>query len=332
MHYWLLLNSDVRKPIGGVKQIHRLAEALTACGRSATIVQEDANFHPSWFDSTVNTINYSEWIDRFKNRTRMKDHALIMPETFLPLAPKYASMMPIIVFNQNASYTFGLSKEKSFDITSTINTYRSNSISHVLCVSEHDYSFLREAIGLPAEKLSLIRNGIEPSCRPSLSKTRSIAYMPRKNHFDADIVVQLVSSHAWFDGWHFVPIVNRTHAGVLKLLSSSLLFISFGHPEGFGLPVAEAMACGCAVAGYSGLGGRELFSLGKSFDSAEEVAFGDISGFVSAIRLFIKSVRRNEPLVLNNLLKLSGAVQDRYSLDMMNKTVNSFLDSFEKIS
>ena len=66
MHYWLLLNRDVRKPIGGVKQMHRLAEALTACGRSATIIQEDDLFHPSWFNSSVDTVSYEVWIDRFK--------------------------------------------------------------------------------------------------------------------------------------------------------------------------------------------------------------------------------------------------------------------------
>ena len=38
-------------------------------------------------------------------------------------------------------------------------------------------------------------------------------------------------------------------AGTL-LFSFSILFLSFGYPEGFGLPVAEAMSCGCAVIGY----------------------------------------------------------------------------------
>ena len=37
------------------------------------------------------------------------------------------------------------------------------------------------------------------------------------------------------------------------------MFLSFGHPEGFGLPAAEAMSCGCLVVGYDGLGGREFF-------------------------------------------------------------------------
>ena len=34
--YWLALHPDIRKPIGGVKQMHRFAEALSACGRQAT--------------------------------------------------------------------------------------------------------------------------------------------------------------------------------------------------------------------------------------------------------------------------------------------------------
>ena len=43
--YWLALHPDIRRPIGGVKQVHRLAEALNHFGRKATIIQEDASFH-----------------------------------------------------------------------------------------------------------------------------------------------------------------------------------------------------------------------------------------------------------------------------------------------
>ena len=34
--YWLALHPDIRKPIGGAKQMHRFAEALMHCGREAT--------------------------------------------------------------------------------------------------------------------------------------------------------------------------------------------------------------------------------------------------------------------------------------------------------
>ena len=55
--YWLALHPDVHKPIGGVKQMHRLAEAITANGRQATLIQLDAAFHPGWFSSDVNTVS-----------------------------------------------------------------------------------------------------------------------------------------------------------------------------------------------------------------------------------------------------------------------------------
>jgi glycosyltransferase involved in cell wall biosynthesis len=37
------------------------------------------------------------------------------------------------------------------------------------------------------------------------------------------------------------------------------VFLSLSDRDGFGLPPAEAMACGCYVVGYSGGGGREFF-------------------------------------------------------------------------
>ena len=49
-----------------------------------------------------------------------------------------------------------------------------------------------------------------------------------------------------------------------------LIFLSFGHPEGFGLPITEAMASGYWVIGYHGGGGRELFRFGAS-DSVTSV-------------------------------------------------------------
>ena len=50
--YWLALHPDIRRPIGGVKQVHRLAEALTHLGRESRIIQDNAEFHPGWFKTT----------------------------------------------------------------------------------------------------------------------------------------------------------------------------------------------------------------------------------------------------------------------------------------
>ena len=49
--YWLALHPDIGKPIGGVKQMHRLAELYLRVDE-ATIIQEKDDFHPGWFKVT----------------------------------------------------------------------------------------------------------------------------------------------------------------------------------------------------------------------------------------------------------------------------------------
>ena len=66
----------------------------------------------------------------------------------------------------------------------------------------------------------------------------------------------------WFESWNIVSVKNLPLSRVAEIRNKSLVFLSFGNPEGFGLPVAVAMASACYVIGYSGLGGRELFRLG----------------------------------------------------------------------
>ena len=108
--------------------------------------------------------------------------------------------------------------------------------------------------------------------------------MPRKNSRDAAIVSALLRSQPWFAGWTLEPIQGLGQADVAKQLQKSLAFLAFGHPEGFGLPLAEAAACGCALIGYSGLGGRELLAMARSKGVGWEVEYGDWQGFLACDR------------------------------------------------
>ena len=42
--------------------MHRLAEALGKLNRQAILIQVQADFHPHWFQSDVNTISEAEWL------------------------------------------------------------------------------------------------------------------------------------------------------------------------------------------------------------------------------------------------------------------------------
>ena len=247
--YWLALHPDIRKPIGGAKQMHRFAEALMHCGREATIIQEEADFHPGWFESQVHTIALANWLKR--SDLHPSSDVLVLPETFLPALPRYGPGLPKLLFNQNGAYSFGLHDGDGFPDTAqgVLNLYSHRDLSHVLCVSQHDQQLLERGFNLGPQRVSRLINAIETDVfRPGASKKgRLLSFMPRKNSRDAAIVAALLHSQPWFAGWKLEPIQGLPQTDVAKRLRTSLGFLAFGHPEGFGLPLAEAAACGCAL-------------------------------------------------------------------------------------
>ena len=326
--YWLALHPDLPKPIGGVKQMHRLAESLSNIGREAHIVQDDASFHPGWFKSNVNTIDLKSW----KRLDLSPDYdRVILPETFIPVLSSYAPSVPKIIFNQNSSYTFGLEQAQNLISPKYVTqVYSSDLIDSVLCVSKYDRHFLVNGLGVPSAKVSLIVNAIETDLfGPSKIKKKQIIFMPRKNRRDSSIVMQLLLHRGLPDGWSIKSLDACSHTDVARHMSESLIFLSFGHPEGFGLPVAEAIASGCAVIGYSGLGGRELFSLAPDLTYYNEIGYGDWVGFVDCVYHFIDDIQNTPSAVFKSLLRGVQMVKSHYCLDKMNQSVLSAVKSIE---
>jgi glycosyltransferase involved in cell wall biosynthesis len=116
---------------------------------------------------------------------------------------------------------------------------------------------------------------------------------------------------------------------VAKLLQRSAALLAYGHPEGFGLPLAEAAACGCALIGYSGLGGRELFELAGSAGVGWEVAYGDWQGFLSGAQALLQRFQQQPQVLAHNLQRLSKQVRQRYSPAAMVQSVAQALPRWE---
>ena len=326
------LHPDLRRPIGGAKQVHRLVEALGALDRQATIIQQEASFHPGWFSSQVATIG----LEQFKTRDDLRPDrdVIVLPETFLAALPRYAPGLPKLVFNQNGAYSFGLKPGDGFpDPTKVLELYQHPDLRHVLCISEHDEQLLKEAFPLGPDRVSRIVNGIETDLfRPAGKKQRRIAYMPRKNGRDAAIVAALLSGQPWFrkGGWSLLAIDGLPQPQVAEALQQSLVFLAFGHPEGFGLPLAEAAACGCYVIGYSGLGGEELLQLAEHHQAGEAVAYGHWLGFVQACQRLHIRLHQDQQELAACLLAHSKAVRSRYSPEAMQQSVASALARWEQ--
>lgn len=328
--YWILVYPDISKPIGGIKQIHRLAESITSLGRQVVLVQEQSSFHPGWFNSAVDTISKENWIS-LQSSLSPKTDIVVIPETFIPELLTISNGLPVVVFNQNSSYIFGARPDQFiYKPRKIAELYLSSIIHHVICVSRYDYEVMNQGIGVPSHKLSVIPNAIEVElCQPNLPKKKLISFMSRKNLIDATAVSYFLSTKPWLSGWDLVPIENCSHSEVINLLKRSLIFLSFGHPEGFGLPVAEAMACGCAVVGYSGLGGRELFELASVNQTSFEVSVGDWGGFVQGVLHFHDLFNRNRSELLSNLSTTSTQIRGVYSQTRMASHCVQILESIE---
>ena len=324
--FWIVIFPDLETPSGGIKQLHRFAECLRLLNCKVYIVQSSATFRHRWFDSDVPRVSQADW--DYGRNLDPNSNVIVLPETFVAQIDQFPPHVPKIIFNQNTAYTFGLPSDDGLMSPQLIlSIYQRQDICAICCVSDYDYSVLTEAYGIPADRVFLIRNAIEGDLDLDIdsSFSKSICLMKRKNYRDAIIVQQLLERLPAFSGWSFVRINNMSHHDVLHTLSTSALFLSFGHPEGFGLPVAEAFATGTAVIGYSGLGGKELFNIGKSFGVCWEIQFGDYHGFISAFRQFNRLLIDDQSQVKNRLLNASRMIRNFYSMDEMMASVSRLM-------
>ena len=301
--FWFHLYPDISKAIGGVKQIHRSAEIIQCLGHRAYLVQDNPNFHPGWFESKVNTISLKEWnsldLDPSSNIN-------VFAETFILALPKLTRGLPAIVFNQNFAYSFGLLNQKLFNPSAVVSIYKSKLIRQVWCVSDYDRQSLIN-IGVPSTKIYKISNCVDARpFSPDSHKLRQICFMPRKNSTESNIVVSLLKSRPNLKSWQIRPITNCSHREVIDTLQTSLIFLSFGHPEGFGLPVAEALISGCSVIGFTGLGGRELFDIAAKYQMAWPIEFGDHSSFLTYVDLCIETFLSNKADYIARFREVSG--------------------------
>ena len=104
--------------------------------------------------------------------------------------------------------------------------------------------------------------------------------------------------------------------------------LSFGHPEGFGLPLAEAAACGCALIGYTGLGGREIFELGKPNNSVWDVEYGDWNKFIKSAKELVELSKHKFDFA-SQLNSFSTSVRKKYSKEKMLTSLKIAISKWE---
>ena len=311
MNVIYFLCPDDPRPVGGIKVLYRHVDALNSGGYEAAIVHKKKGFRCAWFE----------------NETRVEYHAQIKPDRFdfivIPevYGPKLADVFPDVrkvIFNQNAYYTFiGYSRNPA-DKTSA---YFHPDVAAVLVVSEDSRAYL--AYVFPHLKVTRVHNSVDGTrfaFRELGQKKKQIAFFPQKHSDESLQVINILKFRGVLDEIDLVPIENRNERETAELLADSLLFLSFGYPEGSPAPPLEAMLSGCLVVGYHGFGGHEYFRP----DVCWPIDIGDIVGFTRTTEGVLRGAIASPASYAARTLSAREFVEREYSIERERRDILAF--------
>jgi len=206
---------------GGVKRLYAVAEYLVVAGHNVVVNSEDGKGN-NWFQHSI------------QENIAIKPQIRICAETCRRLLPG-----AINILYQQAQFD-APEPDEQFNLVVTTTKYLSD--------------FLLTNSGITPDYL--VPYGFDSDLfHPGSIAPESnvIAYMPRKNKEEAELILQLMQSV----DVKFVPIDGLSEAKVIRELQKANIFLALSREEGFGMPSFESSLCGCIIVGYHGRGGKE---------------------------------------------------------------------------
>ena len=334
------LSPDNKKATGGVKQLYRQVDVLNKNGYEAYILHKKighkSNFFKNETNIKYNSKIFNDIVHVIKNKKDLKkikkiklnikkgfkyiinllkknyevsfldSDILVFPEIYGTAISEVKRKLTKLIFNQNCYYSFD---HFTINDDTKLVPYMNNNTLATIVASQDAVNYMEYSF--PELKLFRIRLGINHLIfNYSNNKKKQIAFMPRKLEEDVVQLINILKCKNNLKDWQLVPIDNKSETEVAQILKESMIFLSFNHREGFGLPPAEAMACGCLVIGYAGNGGNEYFKPEFSYKIMDR----NITAFAQKIDDVIRDFEKNSSLLINKGLEASKFILNEYSL------------------
>lgn len=297
-----LICPDTDTPSGGVRVIYRAVDHLNAAGIPSWVVHDQPGFACSWFEHAT-PIAYAAQVS-----PRPGVDLLAVPEVYGPALGSIAPGVRKVVFNQNAYNTFA----GYAPVTPPGETaYDHPEVSGAICVSDDNAAYLRHAF--PRLDVRRITYQLDPELwfapeHPG-GRPRRLTFMPRKHADQANQVLNILSQRGALRDVEVLPLDGMNEAQVAAAQRDALVFLSFGYPEGCPFPPKEAMAAGCLVVGYHGMGGRDYFTQ----DHGYPVPQGDIVAFARQVEAVLDAHRADPVGMETRARGIAATIGARFS-------------------
>jgi Glycosyl transferases group 1 len=289
---------DTNVPTGGVRVIYRHVDLLNSVGIPAAVVHVRSGFSCTWFAHETRVVSAADVVLSAAD-------ILVVPEYYGPSLTDLPVGLRVVIFNQNTYRTFA-----GPGAAATWQRYAaSESLAAIVVVSQDNAQYARYAF--PAARVARVRDSVDGNLFHPADKSpgRTIGYMPRRRDADIRQVLDLLEIRGCTDNWEIVRIDGRTEEQTAAIFRSCSIFLSFSEREGFGMPPAEAMACGCYVVGFTGLAGREFFEP----DICTPVEEGNVLAFAQAAERVMAEFDKNSQAVRDRGLAASERIRAGYS-------------------
>lgn len=202
--------------------------------------------------------------------------------------------------------------------------YTHKNLLCVLCNSRFGFSHLQ--LRFPSLKVFYIPQSINAHFfSPPKHKEKILAFMSRKREDDLKQVLQNLHANGHLMGWEIIDIEGVGPEEVAGVMKKSKIFLSSASREGFGLPAAEAMACGCIVVGYHGIGGKEYFNAKIGFPIEEN----DLIDFLTTSTEVVQNINKDFTCY-DDLSRLAAKeIKEKYSVERESELI---ISSFSEVS
>jgi Glycosyl transferases group 1 len=287
---------------------HRHVETLATHGFEAYVRPYRDDAGPPWFDQAAPSMLRGSYHPR-------QDDVLVLPEDNRGLIERsLKSTVRKVVFCQNHYYA-----------SLGIGTYRTLAdvgINAAVAASGTILHFLRERF--PETAAALVPYPIDEMLFQPRLKRVQVCYAPRKRPIEAAYIIdRLRSLHPDLNDIPFVEISEMHERQVAEVMGESAVFLSLNRLEGLGLMPLEAMASGCVVVGFTGVGGREYATSANGFWTENEDCCQCVNDLASLLRL----VTAGNP-ILTSMVEAGYRTAGAYSREPFLKHLLEFWHAF----